>query len=78
MAGAGLERRGDLHRLEREVARRLVALEHRELADEVAELLGARRLVTQDGDLVLDHRVIDDGHACALLWREPDLVELCH
>ena len=71
LAGALFERRLDLHGLELEVAGGLVALEQRELANEVAELLCAGLLVSQDRELVLHERVVDHREAGELLERQP-------
>lgn len=60
---AGLERGLDLDVLQREVPHGLVALEDGELGHEPAELVGAGLLVTQDVELVLHKRVIDDREA---------------
>ena len=49
----------DLDLLKREVARGLVAHQHGDLGDELAELLDAGVLVAQDGQLVLDQRVVE-------------------
>ena len=78
LAGGDLERGLHLDGLEGEVARGLVALEQGELAHEVAELLGAGLLVAKDSHLVLDHRVVDERHAGALVGREADGVEGIH
>jgi hypothetical protein len=63
-----LERRLDLHVLRGHVLRGLVGEEERELVDELAEDLRRRVAVTQEAQLVLDERMIDDdevlgGHA---------------
>ena len=54
---------------ELEVARRLVGLEHRELLDQLAELLGAGLDVAQDRELVLDERVVDHASRSGTGWR---------
>ena len=61
--GAFLEWRLDVDVLKREVAHGLVALEDGQLGHELAEVLGGRVLVAQDGELVLDEGVVDDGEA---------------
>ena len=53
-----LERGLDLDGLGREVLRRLVGEEQRDLVDELAEVDGRRVLVAQVGELVLDERVV--------------------
>ena len=63
-AGGDLKRRLHLDVLEREIAHGLIALKDRKLVHELAELLGGRVLVAQDGELVLHERVVDDGEAC--------------
>jgi hypothetical protein len=55
-----LERGLDLDRVGREVLRRLVGEEQRQLVDELAEMDGRRVLVPQVRELVLDERVRDD------------------
>jgi hypothetical protein len=63
-----LERRLDLDRLGREVLRRLVGEEQRDLVGELAEVDGRRVLVAQVRELVLDERVRDDrerGRSCS-------------
>ena len=66
-AGELLKRGGgdgglDLDVFHRQVAHGLVAVKKRELAYELAELIGAGALVAQDRQLVLDERVIDKRH----------------
>ena len=56
----------DVHVGQRQIARRLVALEQGKLAHELAELLAGSRLVAQDGKLMLHHRVIDEGDAAVV------------
>ena len=58
----------DVHVGQRQIARRLVALEQGKLAHELAELLAGSRLVAQDGKLMLHHRVIDEGDAAVVHW----------
>ena len=67
LAGELLKRCGgdgslDLDVFHGQVAHGLVAVKKRELAHELAELVGAGALVAQDRQLVLDERVIDKGH----------------
>ena len=45
-----------------EIARHLVAHEHRNLVQELAELRGLRVLVAHDGELVGDQRVVENVH----------------
>ena len=52
-------RRFDLNLFQRKVAGRLIAHQHGDLADKLAEFLHARVLVTQDRQLVLDQRVVE-------------------
>ena len=54
-----LERRLDVDVLGRQVLRRLVGQEQRDLVDELAEVDGRRVLVPQVRELVLDERVLD-------------------
>ena len=65
------ERRVDLHRLERQVARRLVADQRRRLAQELAEAARRGFLVAHDGELVLHQRVADDRHPFELFCHRP-------
>ena len=58
-----LERRLDVDVLGREILRRLVGEEQRDLLDELAEVDGRRVLVPQVRQLVLDERVSDLGDA---------------
>ena len=67
LAGELLKRGGgdgglDLDVFHGQVAHGLVAVKKRELAHELAELIGAGALVAQDRQFVLDERVIDKGH----------------
>ena len=48
---------------ERQVARHLVAEQHADLVEELAEALGRALLVAHQGQLVLHQRMIDDGDA---------------
>src|SRR5205823_2742286 len=57
--GRALHGRLDLDLLVREILRRLVGQKERELVDELPELLGRRRDVAQEAELVLDERVVD-------------------
>ena len=70
LAGGLLERGLYLDVLKREVAHGLVTLKDGKLGDKLAELLGARALVPQDAQLVLNEGVVDN--------REPALVVICH
>ena len=68
LAGKLLERGGrdggfDFDILHGQVAHGLVAVKERELAYELAELVGAGALVAQDRQLMLDERMIDKRHA---------------
>ena len=58
----------DVHVGQRQIARRLVALEQGKLTHELAELLARSRLVAQDGELVLHHGVIDESDAAVVHW----------
>ena len=58
-----LERRLDLDLLARQVLRRLVGQQERDLLDELAEVDGRRRLVAQVRELVLYERVLHMCHA---------------
>ena len=55
-----LVRRLHLDDLGRELLRRLVGQQERQLVDELAEHLRRRRLVAQQAELVPDERVVDD------------------
>ena len=66
LAGGLADRRRDGNVLQRKIARGLIALENRQLADKVAELLGSGLLVAQNGKLVLDERVVDHGNAVGI------------
>src|ERR1041385_3341197 len=59
--GGTLERRLDLHRLGLEMAGGLIGHQHRDLRDQLLEILDRRGLVPEDGELVLDQRVLEDG-----------------
>ena len=56
----------DVHVGQRQIARRLVALEQGKLAHELAKLFARGRFIAQDGKLVLHHRVIDEGDAAVV------------
>ena len=56
-------RRLDLDVLERQVARDLVAEQHADLVQELAEALRRALLVAHQRQLVLHQRVVDDGDA---------------
>ncbi len=58
--------------LEREIAGRLITLEQGQLLDELSELLGTGVLITHDGQLVLNERMVDEGHPAAI---EIDLLD---
>src|SRR3569833_3689897 len=60
MAERPLERRFHRHDLQRQITRRLVRHEHRDLVDELLEDLGRRFPIAQDAQLVLIERVRDD------------------
>ena len=66
LRGHRLERRLDLVVLGREVLRRLVREEQRDLVRELAEVDGRRLLVAQVAELVLDERMLDDGQTVRL------------
>ena len=59
----GRDGRLDEHVRERQVAGGLVGLEQRELAHDIAELVGGGVLVAQDGQLVLHDGMIEDDDA---------------
>ena len=46
--------------LQRQIARDLIAHQHSDLVEQLAEILGARLLVTHNGKLVGDQGMIDD------------------
>ena len=50
----------DLDVLEREVAGDLIAHEHRDLVEQLAEILRAGLLAAHDGQLVCDQRMVDN------------------
>ena len=60
--GAG-ERRLDLDLGERQIARHLVAQQHADLFQQLAEGLGRARLVADQRQLVLHQRMLDHGDA---------------
>ena len=62
-AGGFHERRLDRDVFKGQVARCLIAFKERKLFDKLAELHGGCVLAAQDGQLVLNKRVVDDGHA---------------
>jgi hypothetical protein len=61
LADRGLEGRIDRRGLEREIVRRLVRHEHRDLVDQLLEDLRRRPAIAQNGELVLNQRVRDDA-----------------
>jgi hypothetical protein len=60
LADGSLERRLDSDILEREVGRRLVGHQHRDLVDELLEDLRRRAAIAENRDLVLDERMADE------------------
>ena len=81
LAGELFERGGrdgglDLDVFHGQVAHGLVAVKKRELAHELAELVGAGRLIAQDRQLVLDEWVIDKGHARRIVGNGHGLMPL--
>jgi hypothetical protein len=56
----GLQRRFDVDHFERQIARDLVAEQHPDLVQELAEALGRARLVAHQRQLVLDEGVGED------------------
>src|SRR5205814_10586187 len=56
-----LERRVHLRRLERQVLRDLVSYQHGDLVHKLLEVTRRRVLVAQDGELVLNQRMRQDG-----------------
>ena len=62
VAGGRTHRGLYLDLLEGQVAGRLIAHQHSDLADELAEGFGPRVLIAQDGQLVLDEGVVEYVH----------------
>ena len=61
LLGGRLADRGlDLDVAQGQVAGCLIGLVHRKLAHQLAELLGGRVRAAQDGELVLNHGVVDE------------------
>ena len=59
------ERRLDLDHFDRQIARHLVAKQHADFVQQLAEALGRAPLVAHQRQLVLDQRMVDDmgaGH----------------
>ena len=57
-----------------QVAHGLVAVKERKLAHELAELVGAGRLIAQDRQLVLDERMVDKRHARRIVGNGHGLI----
>ena len=81
LAGKLLKRGGgdgslDFDILHGQVAHSLVAVKKRELAHELAELVGAGRLIAQDRQLVLDERMVDKRHAGRIVGNGHGLMPL--
>ena len=60
-SAAFFERRFDFHILERQVSERFEAFEHGDFFNQLAENIGTRFLVAQEGNLVLNQRMRKDG-----------------
>ena len=57
------QRRFDLFHLQRKIARDLVAQQHADLAEELAERLGRALAIAHQREFVLNKRMIDNGDA---------------
>ena len=58
------DRRLDFHIFEFQIPGRLIAFQHRDLADGLAELLGSNLLAPDQADLVFDQRVVHNHYLC--------------
>ena len=73
LEGSGGDGRLDLHVLQRQVAGGLIAHQGGDLGDDLAEVLDAGVLISQDGELVLEQRVIQNVY----LFHVHGAIPLC-
>ena len=70
----GLDWRFKLDGLRRKVRQGLEAHQHRDLLNELTELVGSGVLITQKGDLVRKQRVVHDVYICSKIMFHSKLL----